>query len=73
MQFKSIGLCHTFQRSPGFTNLATHLNAVQDRRTLLYIPKQLRTLELGYMFQSGSGLSNFATRSNANQDPRTLP
>lgn len=40
---------------------------------MLYIPRQLRTLELGYMFQSGSGLSNFAARSNANQDLRTLP
>ena len=68
MQFRTIELRHTFQRS----SVATRLNAAQDRRTLLYVPMQLRTLELSYMFQRGSGVSNLAVRFNAVQDQRTL-
>jgi hypothetical protein len=54
----TIKLCHAFRGSSGPANLAARFNVVQDHRTLLYVPMQIRTLELRYTFQGSSGLSD---------------
>ena len=48
---RTFELWYTFQCSLGLSNLTTHINAVQDIRTLLQVPRQSRTLEPCYTVQ----------------------